>query len=674
MKRLLVPSVIYSLLLVADHCFASLEPSKESKSSANTQQATIVCEPNQVPQRRALLIGAHQYEKVLGARQLGPQNDVRLIEQGLKPFGFISQVLTDSKATKANALAEWKKLASDSKCGDHVFLMLGGAAGSSKNGQWHFFFEDISENLIKELTQTPQTIQGTWSDLELHAELTKLRARRAHVTVFIDALEAQVARFFTPTTATAALSSDDALKTRPDDFGSLTVVYAHGYGFELQLPKGAKDQKYYGALSFSFAKALQSHQTMPDVVSAVNKTMLSFIDGSKNPVLAVSASSAAETPLFHTGLDALHISRVAQRGTSEKAQPSGEVQFDGDTTRGPIRVASTNLSGKVVPSEGLVALQIAGRLVEVNPSDGKFTVNLPLRKGDNQFEWHLTYKDKAPRTHFVTLHSTGGQWQVNQPARSFALFIANEKYDAKSSGFGPLKTPKVDANRLAGLLKSRYGFSTELSGTGIVERSLMLFNADRRAIFRALDDLARIAQPEDQVLIFYAGHGQQLKSVFPNGGSFTKTYWVPSDALAENGDADWISSDDINTKIARIRARHVLVVSDSCYSGGLTRSGNLEVNVTEPDRYLSEMSRNPSRFLLASGGNHPVDDGQGHSPFARELINILQAPPASNFTLQQVFPDLQKRISNATRQVPELTRMRSELSADEGGAMVFFAR
>jgi hypothetical protein len=192
-----------------------------------------------------------------------------------------------------------------------------------------------------------------------------------------------------------------------------------------------------------------------------------------------------------------------------------------------------------------------------------------------------------------------------------------------------------------------------------------------------LADLAAEAQPDDAVLIFYAGHGQQLRTPLPDGRSFVKTYWVPPGAQVANGDADWVSADDINSKLALIRARHVLLISDSCYAGGLQRAGSEGVQLApqETDRFLSEMSRKSSRFLLASGGDHPVDDGKGHSPFVAALLRILREPPAPTFTLQQVFPELQRRVSNLTQQVPELVRLRGDAgAADDGGALVLFAR
>jgi hypothetical protein len=51
----------------------------------------------------------------------------------------------------------------------------------------------------------------------------------------------------------------------------------------------------------------------------------------------------------------------------------------------------------------------------------------------------------------------------------------------------------------------------------------------------------------------------------------------------------------------------------------------------------------------------------------------LRNPPAPAFTLQQVLPDLQRRVSNSKSQTLEFPTLRGEAgAAGDGGAMVFF--
>jgi hypothetical protein len=49
-------------------------------------------------------------------------------------------------------------------------------------------------------------------------------------------------------------------------------------------------------------------------------------------------------------------------------------------------------------------------------------------------------------------------------------------------------------------------------------------------------------------------------------------YWLPVDA-EEGIPTNWISVGDITVMLRAIRAKHALVVADSCYSGTLVRTG-----------------------------------------------------------------------------------------------------
>lgn len=630
----------------------------EESNTTQKQQAT--CDPSRQPRSRALLVGAHEYQSLPGSLHLrGPQNDVRLIENALKPLGFDVQVVTDGRATKSNVVSTWDEMTEEAQCGDQVFLMLSGHGTDTAKEGWIFLFEDTKVVSGAGLVD----VSGTWSDKEIYESIVRLRARKVNVTLLIDAANSEGARLFTAPHANNALTSDQ-WNVVPEDYGALTVLYAYGIPPEIGLPAGRPDRKSYGLFSYLVGQALATNiRSVRDLVAHINEQWTP-VSGDKRRLKTNFASTHPDLPLFHAGM------AMQSSGTEVMIDSS-----DGKPTRGGARVTGSMVTGRLQPTDGLLDLRIAGRAVTNLQPNGRFQVEIPLKRGDNEIDIVAMYANRPHLVRSMTVHSTGGQWQAERPAQSYALLIANERYDKTTSGFDPLKTPKADADKLAQELRTRYGFRTGLPRSDGSERPLILYNANRADIFRALDDIARESTPDDAVFVFYAGHGKQLKTALPNGSAFVKTYWVPSNARADNGDADWVSADDINTKIARIRARHVLLVSDSCYAGSLNRSGDDSISLqkAEPDRYLSEMSRKPSRYLLASGGNHPVDDGQGNSPFAQALLSVLRNPPAPAFTLQQVFPELQKRVSNTTNQTPEFPPLRGDAgAAGDGGAMVFF--
>jgi len=188
-----------------------------------------------------------------------------------------------------------------------------------------------------------------------------------------------------------------------------------------------------------------------------------------------------------------------------------------------------------------------------------------------------------------------------------ALVIGNDDYRSLPD----LTTAVADARSIAELLEQRYGFRVQL-----------LLNANRYQTLSALNQLRGSLTENDNLLIYYAGHGELDKV---NGRGF----WLPVDA-EPTSTANWISNVAITDILNSMAARHVLVVADSCYSGALTRSAlaRLEAGMTEEARrtWIRAMLKKRSRTALTSGGLEPVLDSGGgrHSIFARVLIEVLE--------------------------------------------------
>lgn len=191
--------------------------------------------------------------------------------------------------------------------------------------------------------------------------------------------------------------------------------------------------------------------------------------------------------------------------------------------------------------------------------------------------------------------------------RYHALVIGNNDFR-----FIPkLRTAAIDAQAVAGILKSRYGFQTTL-----------LLNADRYQLLSALNKMREKLTSADNLLIYYAGHGELDRS--NNRG-----YWLPVDAEA-NSTANWIPAFQITDILNTMAAKQILLVADSCYSGMLTRSAitRLNTGMTDSDRtrWFQTMATKQARVVLTSGGVQPVLDGGGgkYSVFAAAFIKALE--------------------------------------------------
>jgi hypothetical protein len=135
--------------------------------------------------------------------------------------------------------------------------------------------------------------------------------------------------------------------------------------------------------------------------------------------------------------------------------------------------------------------------------------------------------------------------------RYYALVIGNDEYQH----FPSLKTAINDAQRVARILETKYGFDTRF-----------IRNADRYTILSALNEVKGKLGEHDNLLIYYAGHGERDVGTLQG-------YWLPVDAEQENT-ANWIPNSAISDLLNTMQARHILVVADSCYSGSMTRSSS----------------------------------------------------------------------------------------------------
>jgi TPR repeat protein len=187
-----------------------------------------------------------------------------------------------------------------------------------------------------------------------------------------------------------------------------------------------------------------------------------------------------------------------------------------------------------------------------------------------------------------------------------ALVIGNNHY----KNFPDLVSAGTDAHQTAELLRDKYGFKTTV-----------LMDATRYDMLSALNKLREELTDKDNLLIYYAGHGE-LDRVNLRG------YWLPIDA-EPNSTANWISNIAITDILNAMSAKHILVVADSCYSGSLTRSSmaRLDVGMSYEikTKWLKVMAKTRSRTVLTSGGLKPVlDQGGGkHSVFAKSFLKTL---------------------------------------------------
>lgn len=233
-----------------------------------------------------------------------------------------------------------------------------------------------------------------------------------------------------------------------------------------------------------------------------------------------------------------------------------------------------------------------------------------------------------------------------------ALVIGNNDY----TNIQKLVSAIPDAQAVGTLLTKEYGFSVRT-----------LFNANRNQILSALSGFRTSLSERDSLLVYYAGHGVLDKDI-------QRGYWLPIDAEAKNP-ANWLSTTDIIDQVHGMKALHVLVVADSCFSGTLLRRGtgfDRADDQSNPDRHalIRRLAKKRSRTVLTSGGLEPVLDSGGgqHSVFTKAFLNSLR----ENRGIMEgtrLFHTLRELVVYNADQTPEYGPV--EKAGHEGGDFIF---
>jgi len=214
-----------------------------------------------------------------------------------------------------------------------------------------------------------------------------------------------------------------------------------------------------------------------------------------------------------------------------------------------------------------------------------------------------------------------------------------------------LKNAGKDACAIKKILENQYSY----------KEVKLLIDATRWDVTNAIGQFRKKLGIRDNLLIYYAGHGW-LDEDADSG------YWLPVDA-EPNNKANWISEFDITGEIKAIESKHIIVISDSCYAGKLTRGVFVEVKRPAP---YDSLIKKRSRTVIVSGGLEPVIDngGQnGHSVFASAFLEALY----ENKKLiagDELFVKIRNKVKQKpVDQTPEYSKISK--AGDNGGQFIF---
>jgi WD40 repeat protein len=314
------------------------------------------------------------------------------------------------------------------------------------------------------------------------------------------------------------------------------------------------------------------------------------------------------------------------------------------------------LIGRVSDSTGITAFLINNKIVKL-AEGGVFQLNLGLVKGENSVDL-IAVNNKGKRdawTIFINCNATDAVAEkTNIPdiekSKYYALLIGINEY--MDDDINDLDYPIGDVENLNRVLLSGYTFEKE--------NIIILKNPKRAEMINALDDLRKKLTLNDNLLIFYAGHGYWDEK--EKAG-----YWFPSDA-AKKSTIEWLGNSQLRDKIGGIQTRHTLLIADACFSGSIfkTRAAfttNTPVGVQKLYDVLS-------RKAMTSGNlKEEVPD---KSVFLEFLIKRLEENKEKFLSSGVLFSSFFDAVISNSENIPQFGVIQNV--GDEGGDFIFIKK
>lgn len=233
--------------------------------------------------------------------------------------------------------------------------------------------------------------------------------------------------------------------------------------------------------------------------------------------------------------------------------------------------------------------------------------------------------------------------------KTYLLTIGIDNYTT----YPQLYNAVMDVKAVEKLLTDKYSFSENEVTTIYNER------ATQQQIIDAFTDLIKKLQWNDKVLIYFSGHG-----IFNN--ELNEGYWLPIDAK-EGEVSTFISNSTLLKFVEEMKAKHILVIADACFSGSL-------FNESQRGKFEDEVGRYRSRWAVTSGRLEPVADGVmgQHSPFCNAILTFLGENELEKVAVSDLVQYVKKNVPETANQIPRGNPLKN--AGDEGGEFIFILK
>ncbi len=209
-------------------------------------------------------------------------------------------------------------------------------------------------------------------------------------------------------------------------------------------------------------------------------------------------------------------------------------------------------------------------------------------------------------------------------AKRVALVVGNAAYADQ-----PLKNPVNDAKAV----------SSKLKGLGF--EVMLVENLKKREVGRTLAGFAQKIGRDDEVVVFYAGHGLQVR-----GENYLPTVDAKIES-EEDVETNSLKLNDLLSKLDESRARVKIVILDAC------RNNPYSKGFRSLERGLARVQDAPSGTLMhfATRPGQVAADGEGgNGLYTTELLKVLDKP---GIAVEQLFKQVSQAVVQSSREQQE---------------------
>ena len=314
------------------------------------------------------------------------------------------------------------------------------------------------------------------------------------------------------------------------------------------------------------------------------------------------------------------------------------------------------ISGTATDEAGIDSVKINGIPARIE-SNGYFMANLKIISTLSSLQ--ITATDKQGNSTVLTfpINKKGTEnpkddMEEEMKKRKYHAILIAEK-DYIDPNIRDLESPIRDAELLKDVLVNQYTFDSV--------NVLTLYNTNQKDITTAIANKLNNLTDNDNLLIFYAGHGTMITTNIKE----TFGFLIPSDAKKGNV-FDYINSEHIKFIFGQetVKARHILIVLDACFSGALLR----ETPQAGPGT-LSEQNKLISRKVMTSGNVEEVPDS---SIFIHIFIKSLRENESGYLSTNDIWKKVRTAVQNQSENDPKYSAFREV--GDTGGQFIFRRR